>query len=423
MALGTSSQEQDEKLLQFQEMTGIHDAELSRSILAQHDWNLEAAIHDHLGLEDDDVDRRVHSAPPLDEIQGQGILARQSSTPVLNGNNQSFVVNLFRGFLYTLFNPRRAVTDPLGDITSFISQYDAKYGPTHPTFYQGTYSQALSDAKKELKFLLVYLHSPDHQDTERFCRSTLTSPSVISYINENMLFWGCSVTLPEGYRVSQALRENTYPFLALVVLRLNKMTIVGRLEGYVGPELLVQRLQALVSDNEAFLVAARADRNERSFNQSLRQEQDEAYQLSLMADREKEAKKRQEREEKEKAERQKQQELLEEEQKRQSMIQCKADAVALVPNEPAAADPDSVKLLFRLPSGQRLERRFLKTHTLRDIYHYVLSHPESPFNFEIASGFPRRNLPCLPEEGKHLPTLSEAGIGNAEVLHVSDLDA
>ena len=30
--------------------------------------------------------------------------------------------------------------------------------------------QALSDARQQLKFLLVYLHSPHHQDTPHFCR-------------------------------------------------------------------------------------------------------------------------------------------------------------------------------------------------------------------------------------------------------------
>ena len=44
----------------------------------------------------------------------------------------------------------------------------------------------------------------------------------------NVLFWGCSVNTPEGYRVSQALRESTYPFLAVIVLRQNRMMVVGR---------------------------------------------------------------------------------------------------------------------------------------------------------------------------------------------------
>lgn len=75
-----------------------------------------------------------------------------------------------------------------------------------------------------------------------------------------MVFWGCSVTSAEGYRVSQALRENSYPFLALVVLRDNRMTVVGRLEELIPAPQLTTRLQALVRENEAHLVVARAER-------------------------------------------------------------------------------------------------------------------------------------------------------------------
>jgi FAS-associated factor 2 len=61
-----------------------------------------------------------------------------------------------------------------------------------------------------------------------FYRYTLPHPEVINYINSNMLFWACSVTTSEGYRVSQALRENGYPFLAVIVLHDGRMTVVGR---------------------------------------------------------------------------------------------------------------------------------------------------------------------------------------------------
>ena len=62
------------------------------------------------------------------------------------------------------------VTDPVGDVLAFIRLYEEKYGHQHPVFYQGTYSQALNDAKQELRFLLVYLHCEEHQDTANFCR-------------------------------------------------------------------------------------------------------------------------------------------------------------------------------------------------------------------------------------------------------------
>jgi len=68
------------------------------------------------------------------------------------------------------------------------------------------------------KLVVIYL----------FYRHTLPHPEVINYINSNMLFWACSVTTSEGYRVSQALRENGYPFLAVIVLHDGRMTVVGR---------------------------------------------------------------------------------------------------------------------------------------------------------------------------------------------------
>ena len=54
-------------------------------------------------------------------------------------------------------------TDPVADVRRFKEYFESKYGTTHPAFHAGSYSQALDEAKKELKFLLVYLHCGDHQ--------------------------------------------------------------------------------------------------------------------------------------------------------------------------------------------------------------------------------------------------------------------
>lgn len=60
--------------------------------------------------------------------------------------------------------------------------------------------------------------------------------------------------------VSQALRESTYPFLALIVLRDTRMTVVARVEGPVHYRFLIDKLSRVMSDNEASLVVARAER-------------------------------------------------------------------------------------------------------------------------------------------------------------------
>ena len=96
----------------------------------------------------------------------------------------------------------------------------------HPPIFEGTYSQALEKAKKDLQFLLVYLHCPSHQDTNEFCERVICSPELTNFTSEqNVIFWACSVDSGEGYRVSEALHESTYPFLAVIVLRQNRMMI------------------------------------------------------------------------------------------------------------------------------------------------------------------------------------------------------
>lgn len=53
-----------------------------------------------------------------------------------------------------------------------------------------------------------------------------------------------------------------------------------------------------------------------------------------------------------------------EEERRQSIAQEKINSVYKVPDEPPMTHPDAVHVVFKLPCGSRLERRFLKTHSL-----------------------------------------------------------
>ena len=61
-----------------------------------------------------------------------------------------------------------------------------------------------------------------------YCRNTLGDPEVIRYVNTRTLFWACNIKSGEGYKVAEALKSGTYPFLAVIVLKDNRMTIVGR---------------------------------------------------------------------------------------------------------------------------------------------------------------------------------------------------
>jgi FAS-associated factor 2 len=47
--------------------------------------------------------------------------------------------------------------------------------------------QALELAKRELRFMLVYLHSEQHQDTDTFCSEVLADPALVEYVSGAML--------------------------------------------------------------------------------------------------------------------------------------------------------------------------------------------------------------------------------------------
>ncbi|CAL4083874.1 unnamed protein product, partial [Meganyctiphanes norvegica] len=448
----------------LQEVTGTEDLSGVRVVLENHGWDLEAAVQYHLAARDSPTD-----APPTmnavddEDISGDGwVSGGGAEVGTRNGDIHTFqmggrvsgnngtVVPLHTRFfnwscflllwpvrftystLTTLFSfichiinpfPRR-LGDPLRDVLSFFEEYESEYGSQHPSFFQGTYSQALSHAKSQLKFLLVYLHCSDHQDTPHFCRTTLSDPSVVAFLNNSLVFWGCSVTTAEGYRVSQVLRENSYPFLALIVLRENRMTVVGRLEGTSSPEQFIQRVQSLMRDNEAYLVIARTERQDRELTAALRREQDVAFEQSLQADREKERQRQQEREEIER----KENEIREQEaavtRERDNIRRLKVEMVDQIPEEPDESSEGVLHIVVKLPQGSRLERRFLQTHSLKCLYYYIFCHPDSPDRFTVTTNFPRKVVPCEPDEDKLDPqTFQEFGLTSRTMLFVSDLDA
>lgn len=60
--------------------------------------------------------------------------------------------------------------------------------------------------------------------------------------------------------VSQALQENTYPFLAMIMLKDRRMTVVGRLEGLIQPDDLINQLTFIMDANQTYLVSERLER-------------------------------------------------------------------------------------------------------------------------------------------------------------------
>ncbi|CAK8698200.1 unnamed protein product [Clavelina lepadiformis] len=455
------SDELTAKLIHFHDITQIDDLERCKTILRQHDWNIEMAVQSTFvdpvpqpsiqsqppsapGPSNVNIGVRRAPTPPYSLLHHQNVIPRQMiyvggrrpqppqgllgwgffllMSPIKYTFNQVF--NILK-FVYRLFfpDPRERITNPLGDVQAFITEFERKF-PDHPDFFQGTYGNAQAEAKAQLRFLLVYLHDFDHKDSQPFCHGTLCHPESIQYINRNMLFWACSIDKPEGYRVSKTLRNDTYPLLALVCLCQNRMTVVGRLQGKITSEELIGRLSEVVEVYEPVLVAARADKEERSQNQIIRQEQDEAYEISLQKDKEKMDKKRREEEEAQKIKESKEEIKKEKEHAKELCLQKRARCRDELPIEPEATAEDVMTFVVKLPNGCRLTRRFLSTDTVKVLHDYVYAQDNAPRRFQIFSNFPRRPLSgcCTDsfdeEDNSKNLILKDVGLNRSDTLFV-----
>lgn len=428
--------EQIGKLFQFQNLTGIESLPTCRDVLQRHNWDLESAVQDQLNLREGRPSvfagtSETSSAPTVivDPTRQQIFNSEASGT----GNVLSFVIDyILRTFYYTFVSvvrftwslvwpePRPPITDPVADVGRFIQNYESIYGNGHPVFYRGSYKQALNDAKQELRFLVIYLHQSDQSDCSNFCSSVLPNNNVISFLNEsNILFWACEQDTNEGNRVATALQANAYPYVAVVVLRESRMTLVGRMEGPVSPEEFIRRLRSVFEANEAYLIAARAERMERSFKQSLREQQDRAYLESLRADEQKEQLKREKENQEREARLQKEKldELIKA--KKEELKRKKIDLLARIPQEPPIEEPGALTIVFIMPGGIRIERRFADISPLSDVLDFVFCYPSSPDIFEVATNFPKRVLSTEDRD----KTLKQAGLQKREVLFINDLDS
>ncbi|KAI8807186.1 thioredoxin-like protein [Cladochytrium replicatum] len=287
-------------------------------------------------------------------------------------------------------------TDPRAAAARFLLDFESTYGRIHPHFYQGTYSQALDLAKREIRYFLAILHSEEHDDTEEFCRTVLTDAGLLGYLSEkNFVVWAGDIRESEAFQVSAVLSATKYPFLALIALQGSRTVVINRIEGLKTAEQIVHILSRDVDRLEPQLALIRMEHERREQARTIRQQQDEAYRASLLADQEKERKAAEEREraekEKAEAERAESERLGKLEAKKERRKKLLED----LPAEPDAGE-SVTRISIRLPNGDRVVRRFRADDTVQSLYEFVETRNLDPIPIEsdllVVVPFPRRAL-------------------------------
>ncbi|KAL8752786.1 MAG: hypothetical protein Q9199_005503 [Rusavskia elegans] len=260
----------------------------------------------------------------------------------------------------------------------FIREFEEEYGQHELSFFSNGYAQAYDLAKKDLKFLLVVLLSPEHDDTSTFVRSTLLSPEVANYINDpqnKIILWAGSVQDSEAYQISNALNCSKFPFAAVVAHTpedsSTSMSTIARISGLIPPSAFVARLRSAISHHSTSLERARSSRNEQQAARNLREEQNSAYERSLAQDRERARQRREEEEARSRTEREKKAKAEAAERATRDLEQWRQWRAQRIPAEPSASGEGITRVSIRMTSGERVVRKFRAESDMEDLYAFV----------------------------------------------------
>jgi FAS-associated factor 2 len=272
----------------------------------------------------------------------------------------------------------RVALKPRDSAARFIREFEEDYGPNELPFFENGYAQALDAAKRDLKFLLVVLVSPEHDDTASYIRETLLSPEVVNYVKNpenNILLWAGTVQDSEAYQVSNALSCTKFPYAALIcntpAVSSTAMSIVARLAGPIPAASFLTKLQRAIEQHSPELTRVRLQRQEQNSVRSLRQQQDSAYERSLAQDRERVRKKKEEEEKLKREEEEAQRVEQEKENHARNLEQWRRWRAQSIKPEPSADVKDVVRISLRMPDGDRLVRKFAPDSGIEELYAFV----------------------------------------------------
>ncbi|XP_017262835.1 FAS-associated factor 1 [Kryptolebias marmoratus] len=291
----------------------------------------------------------------------------------------------------------------------FTAEFSSRYGETHPMFFIGSLEAASQEAfygkARDRKLLAIYLHNDDSVLSNVFCSQMMCADSIVSYLSQNFITWAWDVTKEAnkarlltmctrhfGSVVTQTIRTyktDQFPLLLIVMGKRTSNEVLNVIQGNTTVDELMMRLMGAMEIFTAQQQEDIKDEDEREARETVKREQDEAYRLSLEADR-----KKREAQEREEAEQVRLEQMRKEQEEEKEAIRLSLEQA--LPPEPEEESAEQIsKLRIRTPSGEFLERRFLGSCKLQVLFDFVASKGYPFEEFKLLTTFPRRNITQL----------------------------
>jgi len=256
-------------------------------------------------------------------------------------------------------------------------------------FFQGDYNEALSKCKSQVKYLLVYLHVPEHQETKNFLNDSYENIKKFQETDtDNALVWTCRLDSREGAFVASELFISVFPCLALLApVSSARVSCINQIyEAKDFDQLLKSK-----DDFSGELVVLLEEKRKRESDVRLRKEQEQEYEQATLRDAQNMSKKLEE----ERKVEMKKQEIQD---KKDDLASAKAEALKLIESEVDSQASNSTssaaatcKVMVRMPDGKRLEKVFGQDLEIRHIRAFILCDEQiSSLEFGIQSQFPNK---------------------------------
>ncbi|XP_053751499.1 FAS-associated factor 1 isoform X1 [Panthera pardus] len=294
-------------------------------------------------------------------------------------------------------------------LLQFTAEFSSRYGDCHPVFFIGSLEAAFQEAfyvkARDRKLLAIYLHHDESVLTNVFCSQMLCAESIVSYLSQNFITWAWDLTKDAnrarfltmcnrhfGSVVAQTIRTqktDQFPLFLIIMGKRSSNEVLNVIQGNTTVDELMMRLMAAMEIFTAQQQEDIKDEDEREARENVKREQDEAYRLSLEADRAK-----REAHEREMAEQFRLEQIRKEQEEEREAIRLSLEQA--LPPEPKEENAEPVsKLRIRTPSGEFLERRFLASNKLQIVFDFVASKGFPWGEFKLLSTFPRRDVTQL----------------------------
>ena len=248
--------------------------------------------------------------------------------------------------------------------------------------FEGSFYQAGDTARCRGKPLLVYVHSSGHPDAAPFVKHTLAASITVDIIKDCFVFWAATANSIAGHTCANSVVGTRYPLAAVLYPhKAGTGIVVLKIQGLIDSSEMCRRLSEALETCRNVTEAQRTNAQGVADRERLRTEQRRELEEAIASDILRQQLRNAE------------QQLRNTEEERVRNLQITRNATRdLLPVEPPPG-PDVSTLKITLPSGQSIQRRYLRTNYLQVVYDTVVARDDyTGYEFYISTTFPVRML-------------------------------